>query len=228
MTRRFINYSPTTEDCWRGIVLFGSNVASYKFALARALLDLRPGSGQLIRLEELAEPFARHLCSHLRLAAKQGTSKQSQFLDACRKANSGELTQQELVDKTVRFGFNNVVSAFHVVSREEVPIRFFDDERKSGSGIRMTDAFSKLLVSGQAQNLPDEADARWRLVETAWGLGVSRAVVTVNHDPSTEELFVIDPARRRQAITGVRGALSGYQKGHCFYCLEMTTRFGPL
>ena len=33
------------EDCWRSIVLFGRNVASYKFALAASLLDLTPASG---------------------------------------------------------------------------------------------------------------------------------------------------------------------------------------
>ena len=29
----------TTEDYWRAIILFGRNVASYKFALARSLRD---------------------------------------------------------------------------------------------------------------------------------------------------------------------------------------------
>ena len=33
-------------------------------------------------------------------------------------------------------------------------------------------------------------------------------------------LFVIDAARRRKSITGARDALSGYQKGHCFYCSD--------
>jgi 5-methylcytosine-specific restriction endonuclease McrA len=84
----------------------------------------------------------------------------------------------------------------------------------------MTDEFSRLIESEQAPNLLGETEARWRLVETAWELGVSRAVVTVSHDPITEELFVVDPARRRRAITGARNALSGYQKGHCFYCFD--------
>ena len=42
--------NPSVEDCWRGVVLYGKNTASYKFALATALLELRPESGQLLKL----------------------------------------------------------------------------------------------------------------------------------------------------------------------------------
>jgi hypothetical protein len=40
------------EDYWRAIILRGRNVASYKFALAKTLLDLKPESGQLIKIGE--------------------------------------------------------------------------------------------------------------------------------------------------------------------------------
>jgi hypothetical protein len=131
-----------------------------------------------------------------------------------------------LIEETVRLGFNNVIDAFHVVGRDEVPLRFFADERNRTAGIRITDAFSQLIESEQGPNLPEEAEARWRLVETAWELGVSRAVVTVSHDPDTESLFVVDPTRRRKPVTGVRTALSGYQKGHCFYCFDSFSLIG--
>jgi len=226
LAQPFIPYRPRTEDYWRGIILFGRNVATYKFALGRALLELRPAAGQLVTLQDLAGPFASHLCAHLRLAEKQGTFQSSRFLDACRKANTGELAQSQLVEQTVRFGFNNVIDAFHVVGRDEIPQRFFLDERKSGGGIRVTEAFSQLLGGDQASNLSLETDARWRLVETAWELGVSPALLAVGHDPATEALFVVDAARRRKSITGARDALSGYQKGHCFYCFDSFSLIG--
>ena len=53
MTHSFILKTPKLEDYWRSIILFGRNVASYKFALAKSLLELQPESGQLIKLEEL-------------------------------------------------------------------------------------------------------------------------------------------------------------------------------
>jgi hypothetical protein len=228
MSDAFIAYKPQLEDYWRGIILFGGNVASYKFALSKALLELRPAAGQLVRLDELAVPFASHICEHLKLADKQGTSASSRFLDACRKANSGEITKAQLTKQTVRFAFNNVIDAFHVVGRAAVPKRFFIDERTgSAGGIRITDEFSALLAGEQAPNLGGEAESRWRLVETAWELAVPRALLTIDFDPITEGLFAVDSARKRQAVTGSRGALNGYQKGKCFYCFANITLDGP-
>ena len=61
-------------------------------------------------------------------------------------------------------------------------------------------------------------DSRWRLVETAWNLGISANHLVVQHDHELGEIFIFDSVRRRKAVTSSRGALNGYQKGHCFYC----------
>ena len=88
----FITKTLDDQTFWRAIILFGRNVASYKFALARSLAEVAGNQSDLIRLDELAEPFARHLCSHLKSAPVQTTSRSSRFLDACRKFNAGELS----------------------------------------------------------------------------------------------------------------------------------------
>ena len=74
MSDEFLQYSPTLDNYWRSIILFGRNVASHKFALAKSLLEFREHGNDLITLEELAEPFSRNLCSHLAAAPKQATS----------------------------------------------------------------------------------------------------------------------------------------------------------
>lgn len=211
---------PTIEDNWRGIVLYGRNVQSYKFALAKSLLELQPAEGDLIRLEDLAPVYARHLTGHLKLADKQGTAGSSKFLDVCRGYNVGNVTQTELVDATVKMGFANVIDAFHRVYHDDVPARFFVDERKTNRGIRITESFSQLAEQPQFTDLLPEAEARWRLVETAWELRVSRALVYVDHDPDTELLFSLDGKRRRKSVTSSRDALNGYQMGYCFYCFD--------
>jgi hypothetical protein len=220
MTEVFLPAQPSLEDNWRAIILFGRNVASYKFSLAQALLELKAPSGRLIKLDELAGPFSRHICDHLRVADRQGTFGSSKFLDACRKYNRGELTQDQLTEHTVRNGFNNVIDAFHVVGRDALPRRFFVDERQGNNGIRITDEFSGLVAGCQADNLPHEAEARWRLVETAWSLGVSRNIIVVSYDSDSENLFTFDLQNRRKSLTGVHDALNGYQKGKCFYCFS--------
>jgi hypothetical protein len=90
---RFYQVEPTLENYWRGIILFGKNVASYKFALAHALYDVKRDGSDLILLEDLAVPFSQHLCRHLAQAPKQITSSRSQYLDACRQFNAGKSTR---------------------------------------------------------------------------------------------------------------------------------------
>ena len=209
---------PTRESLWRSIVLFGRNVATYKFALAKSLLEVASAEKTLVTLDELAEPFSRHVADHLRLVDKQATSSSSKFLDACRHFNRGELSQEALREETVRRGFVNVINAFHVVNQDEIPLRFFVDERKSQKGIVVTDELLRLKEGTQFGNLPWEVEARWRLVETAWFLGIAPALLEVEHDPTLGRLFVQDSGARRIDITSARDALNGYQKGKCFYC----------
>lgn len=211
---RFVYEIPSVDSYWRAVVLFGQNVASYKFALAGALLEIGAES-EVVTLDALALPFASRIAEHLRTHDKQGTFQQSRFLDACRAYNRGELDTDGLRGKTVQLGFANVIDAFHVVDKAEVPQRFFVDERRSGSSIRLTDGLRDLLDEGHGPNLRVEIEARWRLVETAWELNVPRQLLTVEFQSVTDSLVV---PRRRTNITGARAALNGYQKGHCFYC----------
>jgi hypothetical protein len=120
----FLTKSPTLDPNWRAVVLFGRNVASYKFALAKTLLEMADRADDRVPLEDLAAPYARHLCEHLGRVDKQATSRSSQFLEACRSFNKGELPEDKLVQTAVRLGFNNVIDAFHVVGSGPVPIRF--------------------------------------------------------------------------------------------------------
>ncbi|SPC18468.1 HNH endonuclease domain-containing protein [Cupriavidus taiwanensis] len=211
------NWAPTVEDQWRAIILFGRNVASYKFALAKALLQLNPAAGSLVKLEDLARPFALEICEHLQLEDKQATSASSGFLDACRKFNRGEIDEDKLVALTAAKGFANVIDAFHVVGQADVPQRFFDDERKEHRGIRIRDEFSSLTEGREAQDIPLEVESRWRLVETAWRLGMARSMV-VSYEAADGMLLLPDVSLRRKAVTSSRDALNGYQQGRCFYC----------
>ncbi len=155
------------------MVLLGRNVQSYKFALARSLLDLAVQGKTRATLEELAVPFTQHLLDHIRRADKQGTSRSSRFLDACRAFEREEIDQSQLITETVRAGFNNVLDAYHTVGTAPIPVRFFD---VSGKGIQrtltLTDQLLELSETDQLANLIDEVEGRWRLD----GMG------TGNHD----------------------------------------------
>ena len=214
---RFYEIEPTSANYWRAIVLFGRNVASYKFALAKSLYSLREHQQDLIKLEELAPHFTGHLCEHLKKCDKQIISKQSRFLEACRSFNANKIDEDELRIETIKNGFNNVIDAFHNVHGEEVAQRFFIDERKENKGIRLTDQFYQLAETSDIHILNLETEARWRLVETAWELNMSKNIITVEPDIKNN-LFEVVNNKKRVPITSCRDALNGYQKSRCFYC----------
>lgn len=212
----FIPQNPSVEDCWRGIILYGQNSASYKFALAESLLQLHPQSGQLIKLEDLAPVFGKSIAAHISHSPKQGT-RPGKFLQSVQNYNTdGNL--DALVTAAVIGGFQDVIDAFHNIGSTSVLHKFFIDERKANKGIRITDEFFKLAQGIQINNIAQEVNSRWRLVETAWNLGISANQLVVQHDHELGEIFTFDSARRRKTVTSSRGALNGYQKGHCFYC----------
>jgi hypothetical protein len=214
----FIQTSPTLDAYWRAIILFGRNSASYKFALGKTLLELASEEKTFIKLEELAEPFSRHITEHLASVDRQGTSQSSQFLDACRDFNQAKIDHDQLIETTIRLGFANVIDAFHNVNNAELPQRFFMDERSGRGGIAITDEMLRLKDHLQFANLPGEVEARWRLVETAWSLEISPRLLVVEYDHAGDELYLIPSGSRRIDVTSARDALNGYQKGKCFYC----------
>ncbi len=208
---------PSNESYWRAIILFGRNVASYKFALAASLLELAEQGKTHVSLEELSLPYSKHLCDHLKISDRQGTSAESRFLSACRQYNAQEIGLDELLGITQKLGFNNVLDAFHVVSGSEIPNRFFV---KNSGGIVLTDEVFQLGTIPFSQDLSCEIESRWSLVETAWDLKLPTHALKIEYDDSSKLFRIGDNKIRRKDITPARHALNGYQKGKCFYCFD--------
>lgn len=212
---------PSLESQWRALILFGKNSATYKFAYAQALLELVQTKQDTISLETLAEPFSRHIISHLSQNDKQGNSSSSKFLNQCRAFNKGSISHDELIQSTIKLGFVNVIDAFQNINGAAIADPFYRKNFVAGKKeIILSDNFYHLQEILQFENLHQEVDARWKLVETAWSLQINPNVLEVQHDPLSQELFVESPAMRRINITSVRDALNGYQKGKCFYSYQ--------
>ncbi len=56
------------------------------------------------------------------------------------------------------------------------------DERKNKGGIQLTDNFFRLGESLQFSSLADETEARWKLVEAAWGNNISHNLMQVSYE----------------------------------------------
>ena len=218
--QKFIDISPSDEAYWRAIILFGRNVASYKFALAKSLLE---ANRTHISIEDLAIPYAAHICEHLKKEDKQGTSASSRFLTACRDFNAGTISSDSLHDITIKHGFSYVLDAFHIVNNAQISNIFFEKYKKNGKTyLSLTNNLLKIYEQNDILSLINEIEARWRLVETAWALSLSRNALSVHYDSESKYLATFTSTRRKN-ITSARDALNGYQKGKCFYCMHNIT-----
>ena len=204
------------DNNWRSIILIGKNVASYKFSLGKTLLDLNPKTSE-VKLDDLALPFAKNICEHLKTNPKQITSRSSQFIESCESFNEGKIDESQLKDTSLRLGFNNVIDAFHNVASSEVP-RFFQDTRSKNKSITLTDDFYRLLEVDKFKNLNHEVEARWRLWETAIILDINPNLLEIHSDDGKEVLFIKDKVRRINVSFSTKKSLIGYQNGKCFYC----------
>lgn len=199
----------------RSIVLFGANTACYKFALAEALYDSVRNDRCSLTLEELAEPFSRAVCRHLKASPKQSTTSSSSYLDACAAFNKGEADEFDLVEATVRYGFRYVLDAFPVVNGRIISDELYEYSRKDGRIVLHDSLLS--LQPEKINVLQKEVESRWNLVEYAWDSGISKNLLSVQKIDGVEEI-VEDGVQKRRAITSARNSLNGYQKGVCFYC----------
>jgi hypothetical protein len=222
MSSFFQSNDPSLESQWRAIILFGKNSATYKFAFAKSLLQLIDEEKTRVTLEDLSKPFADNLVSHLKQSDKQGSSKSSKFLEACRSHIAGDLSQQQLYEITSKLGFVNVVDAFQNVHGDVIPSPFYEKNYKLGrKEIVITDNLLKLKESFHIRNFNQEVEARWNLVETAWNLNINPNLLKVKYDEEASLFFLEESDfMRRKDITSVRDALNGYQKGKCFYSFQ--------
>ncbi len=221
----FLENDSSIESEFRSIFLFGRNVATYKFALAQTLLELSNQEKTFISLEELSPIFAKHMLEHVKTGKRQLTSSSSQFINALELYNLNQITWEQLMFVTERKGFTNVIDAFHIIPNGQLDTRFYEKGIQGKTlGISLTDNLFKIDKSSQKNNLINEIEGRWNLVETAWT--EKNPKLEIKFDADVEQFFYIRAitpeqylnSHERIALTSARKPLNGYQKGKCFYC----------
>lgn len=191
MSFNFQESDPSLESQWRALILFGKNSATYKFAFGQALLELVHNETTSISLGQIAPLYVNSILEHLKDNDKQGNATSSVFLNACRAYNNHTITYDELLQITIKHGFNNVVDAFQNINGSVVVDRFYEkDYQGISKRIVITDHLLKLKESVQFSNLHSEVEARWNLVETAWNLNLNPNLLEVKIDDDLNTLFL--------------------------------------
>lgn len=217
---KFIIDQPSLDSYFRGIVLFGKNAATYKFALAKSLIELTSNGTDFVPLKDLAVPFIKYTNEHVLNGNKQITSNSSKYFDSFDKYNSNECDIDALVKLTLNAPFKNVIDRFHTVNDSDLDTKFYETTtRDKVKGIVLTDNLYKISENSSLDNLFIETEARWNLVENAWSLSINPALLNVSYDNNDNSLFITsNDLGKRVDITSCRDALNGYQRGKCFYC----------
>ncbi|EPD54160.1 hypothetical protein HMPREF1210_00145 [Paenisporosarcina sp. HGH0030] len=218
----FIIKSPSIDAYFRGIILFGANTASYKFALAKALIDLTKQNKDFVSERDLALVFLNYMNEHIQNGTPQITSNSSKYFDAFASYNKQHVSLDEMVSLTLSNPFKNVIDRFHTINSQQSPTTFYERTQKNGiKGIVITDNIFKLQEMNHLENIIEEIEGRWRLVEVAWSLKMNPSLLNVKYDVSNKSLFIAgNNSYKRIDITSSRSALNGYQKGKCFYCVR--------
>lgn len=212
---------------FRSIFLIGANTATYKFAFAKSLLELKNQNTTFISLDDLSPIYAKHLIQHIQTGKRQiqgkGTAK---LLNALYLHTQGQISEELMLNVTRAEGFKCVLDAFHNLPKKQQATRFFEKTvQDKKQGISITDNFFEILKSADLINFENEIEGRWNLVESAWS---EKSLIHVQYDTDTENLYYLRPvsdnsfmhSHLRTNLTSVRKPLNGYQKGKCFYCLK--------
>src|SRR5689334_19742192 len=103
---KFFAIDPKLEDYWRAIILFGQNVACYKFALAKSLLEIALTGKTIITLDELSEPYSRYVVEHIGICESQHqlAPQPYPFLEACKQFKRDQISYEQLLEITSREG----------------------------------------------------------------------------------------------------------------------------
>lgn len=217
---KFIIDEPSLNSYFRGIVLFGKNSATYKFALGKSIIELASKRTDFISLKDLAVPFIKYTNEHVLNGNKQITSNSSKYFDAFDRYNSNDCDLDELINLTLSNPFQNVIDRFHNINGTELDTKFYEVcTRDNTKGIVLNDNLFKISENSSLDNLFIETEARWNLVENAWSLNINPALLNISYDTIDNSLFITDNnLGKRIDITSCRDALNGYQRGKCFYC----------
>lgn len=214
----------TLETNLRSIFLLGANTATYKFALAKSLLDLKGSDQTFITLDDITPIYANHLLEHVKTGKKQITLSRSKLISAIDDYAHGRISEETMFSVVRALGFKNVIDAFHNLPGKSKAVPFYEKALIQGKqGLVLTDELFKIFESNDYENMKQEVEGRWVLVESAWG---EQGQLRVRFDSESEYLYGLTPTSNarfmsdyvRKPLTHLRVPFNGYQKGECFYC----------
>lgn len=206
----------SAKDCWKALVLYGLNTATYKIAFGKTLLKLSADGVTTVRWDALAKEFLDQYIDRLSIESPMPQLDQSDRITVMErfvaKYRSGAIDYDEAIVMVGQNAFDDVVPRFQRLGRRANFEGMFYDFN-AGQDLNITDDL--LALSTNRDELEAELDARWGLLEGAFKIGKEN--FHLNNDL---RLIYIENGYERTNITRNIPFLQGYQGNTCFYCSE--------
>ena len=205
----------TDKEYWRLLILYGVNASTYKMALAECLYQFTQEDKTNITMRDLSKHFfdtyeARLKNGMPQLNNEKRSTKMEQIVT---KYDAGVVTYDQAIDFTEQNAFGDVIPRFHVLNGHAIKNKFYD---RSDNGIVLTDSLFKVFDDDEKNNIMQELDARWSLLESSYAIKQENAQLI-----NDLKKYYLVRGYERTDITYMRDMLHGYQDGRCFYCGEL-------
>ncbi len=205
----------TEKDYWRALILYGLNTATYKMAFAKSLDHFVNLGKTDVRMSELADVFFHLYLERLENGMPQldQAGRTTVMEKVVSRYKLEAISKEEAIDFVEKNAFNDVLRAFSKLNREQVPVDFYTYDKNK---LYLTDNVHRLLTSKDRDELIEEVDSRWGLIEAAFQL---KREIDTSLESDIRALYLLNGYERTD-ITNTVPVLNGYQKGACFYCGE--------
>ncbi|MEY4063874.1 MAG: hypothetical protein RIR26_82 [Pseudomonadota bacterium] len=214
---QYLEETPGEMSSIRSVILFGKNTATYKFALCEAITKQKVESR--IGYDDLVEDFAKALLRHtLTHPFQEQGSKQGELIRTCIEVSQGKKDLNLLLNVARKIMPRYVFDAFQNIGSGTLGTtsRLFENNRIKKE-IILSDIFLRTLSDQRFKKiLEEENEARWRVVEEAWRIGLSPSIIS--YDETTGLLIEHTNKNARINLRSAVDSLLPYQKGLCFYC----------
>ena len=207
----------SNEDIWKGIILFGLNVATYKMALAKSLFVFARLGKNKVGWGELSDSFLNQYIARLdgRQMPQQGNPTRLTVMErVVHELESQSISYTEALDRVAKKGLENVVPRFQTIGQDSNMIKSHFYEYEFGKRLHIKDTLLG-FTNSQFDELETELIARWSLLEGAFA--INQTDFHLGND--IRETF-LRSGYKRTTLTGNIPFLSGYQGNVCFYCGE--------
>ena len=212
-------FEPTSKDFWRAVILYGSNMSTYKMGLGHLLINYANKNLQKVPLRELSEDFLSLYEDRVKSGKHQKRRKLvdgqetglSYVEQEIRNIEQNDKNREKSVDAVLKKSLETMVlKKFHTLFKREIPEPFYV---KTDSHLILQDNLLNLFTDKQNSVMNSELLSRWDLLE--FGFENTQNQESLEIDENLE--FVVQKKQRSQ-ISRLRPVLNGYQNNACFYC----------